>query len=241
MSQRLAGKAIFVTGATRGIGRAIALACANEGATVGLGFRATRPDVLGPTVIPLEMDVTDAASVKTALSRFAEQAGGLDAVVCNAGIHVAGLLATADPAQLRRLVDTNVLGPLHCSSAALPLMLPRKRGLLLFVGSVAASRPARGQAAYAATKGSVEALTRAIAVEYGRKGIRAICIRPGAVETDMLEATLAIAGDEVVGRIPARRIAKPEEIASVAAMLLSDDAAYMNGAIVDVDGGYVSA
>src|SRR5204862_5391917 len=138
-------------------------------------------------------------------------------------------------------VLANVLGPLACARAVLPSMLAQKKGVILFIGSVAASRPVRGQAAYATTKSSVEALTRAIAVEYGRKGIRALCLRPGAVATDMLEATRTMAEDEIVSRIPVRRIAEPLEIAKVATMLLSLDAAYVNGAVVDVDGGYAVA
>jgi 3-oxoacyl-[acyl-carrier protein] reductase len=245
VGDRLAGKRILITGGARGIGRAIATACASDGAIVGIGWFGSREraEELArslPRASAVALDVTDPESVSRAVNAFAGGAG-LDALVANAGIHVAGLLATAEPAALRRLVDTNVLGPLACATAALPIMLRQKRGVLLFVGSVAASRPARGQAAYAATKASVEALTRAIAVEYGRKGIRAVCIRPGAVETEMLEGTLAMAGDEVVSRIPARRVAKPEEIASVATMLLSDDAGYVNGAIVDVDGGYAAS
>jgi len=227
--KRLEGKRIFVTGASRGIGRAIAEACTTEGALVGAGYHREPPEVPHAH----QLDVTDASSIEKALDAF----GGLDAIVVNAAIHSAGLLATAEPDALRRLVDTNVLGPILCARAAVARMLPQKKGLVLFVGSVAASRPARGAAAYAATKASVEALARAIAVEYGRKGIRALCIRPGAVATEMLEATAAMAKDEIEARIPLRRIAEPAELGRFAAFLLSDDAAYANGAVIDVDGG----
>ena len=253
---RLDGKRILVTGAARGIGRAIALACAREGAIVGVGHRRSREDASelaraieaefprrerdrAARLVPI--DVADPESVERAVRGFAEATGGLDSLVANAGVHVAGLLATAKDEDLARLVETNVLGPLLCARAALSIMLGAHAGTLLFVGSVAASRPARGQAAYAATKASVEALARAICVEYARKGIRAICLRPGAVETDMLASTVAMAGEEVTSRIPARRVAKPEEIAAIAVSLLADDAAYVNGAVVDVDGGYGAA
>src|SRR5262249_48307800 len=119
------------------------------------------------------------------------------------------------------------------------VMMNERGGVMIFLGSVAASRPSRGQAAYAATKGAVEALTRAIAVEYGRKGIRAVCIRPGAVATDMLEATMHMAEEELLSRIPTRRVADPKEIAKAVTMVASSDAGYVNGAIIDVDGGYV--
>lgn len=247
MTERLAGRRVLVTGASRGIGRAIALACAREGAVVGVGFRQSRGGAeevaaaAGARASVVELDVTDAASVDRAVAAFAEAAGGLDALVANAGVAASGLLATADPAALRRVVDANVFGPLACARAALPIMLAQRRGVLLFVGSVAASRPARGQAAYACTKASVEALARAIAVEYGRKGIRAVCIRPGAVDTAMLEAARSMADDEILARIPMRRLGAADEIARVATVLLGDDASYVSGAVVDVDGGYGAA
>lgn len=243
----MSGRRILVTGASRGIGRAVALACAEQGATIGLGFRTSRAQAeetarlveqRGARAILVDADIGDPAAVERAFASFASEAGGLDALVANAATHVAGLLATTDPAALERIVRVNTLGPLACARAAIAAMLPQRAGVLLFVGSVAASRPARGQAAYAATKASVEALTRAIAVEYGRKGIRAVCLRPGAVATDMLETTRAMAEEEVVLRIPARRIATPDEIARVAALLISADASYVNGAVIDVDGGY---
>jgi len=245
--KKLAGKRILVTGASSGIGRAIAIACGAQGAIVGVGFHRWREhgeetsneiERGGGVARLVAIDVADPLGVEGAVTHFATESGGLDALVANAATHVSGLLATADPKALRDLVLTNVLGPIGCARAALPHLMKNKAGVLAFIGSVAASRPVRGQAAYAATKGSVEALTRAMAVEYGRKGIRSVCVRPGAVRTDMLEATRAMAEDEITSRIPLRRIAEPHEIARIVAMLLSDDAAYVNGAIIDVDGGY---
>lgn len=242
-------RTILVTGASRGIGRSIAVECARRfpGATIGIGFHASRAaaDETARLVIeaqgkPLLVSayVGDGVAVERAFGAFADEAGGIDALVVNAGTHVAGLLATTELEAIERLVRINTFGPLACARAALPRMLAQKRGLFLFVGSIAASRPTRGQAAYAATKGSVEALTRAVAVEYGKKGIRAICIRPGAVMTDMLEATIAMAGEDVKARIPVRRVADPTEVGRFAALLLSDEASYASGAVIDFDGGY---
>jgi 3-oxoacyl-[acyl-carrier protein] reductase len=242
-------RSILVTGASRGIGRAIAVECARRftGAIVGVGFHASRQAAeetaraigdLNAQAILVPADVADGGAVERAFAAYADEAGGIDALVVNAGTHVAGLLATTEIDALERLVRVNTLGPLACARAALPRMLAQRRGLILFIGSIAAARPARGQAAYAATKGSVEALTRAVAVEYGKKGIRAICIRPGAVRTDMLDATIAMAGEDVTSRIPVRRVAEPVEVGRFAALLLSDDAAYASGAIIDFDGGY---
>ncbi|MFO0734878.1 MAG: SDR family oxidoreductase [Labilithrix sp.] len=221
----MSAKSVFVTGAARGLGKAIADALEQRGDRVGRGTRESA-------------DVTDFSAVEKALTDFA--AGGLDAVIVNAAIAPAGLLATADPAELRRVVETNVLGPLHCARAALPSMMAQRRGLILFIGSVAASRPARGQAAYATSKSGVETLTRSIAVEYGRKGIRAICVRPGAIDTDLLRTTRSLAEREILERIPMKRIAPADEIARAVLMFLGDDASYVNGAVIDIDGGYAA-
>lgn len=219
-------RSIFITGAARGIGKAIADACEARGDRV---FRGTRENA----------NVTDFAQLEKSMSRFANE-GALDIVIANAAVAPTGLLATADPADIRFAVETNVLGPLHCARAALPLMMARRKGLIVFIGSVAASRPARGQAAYATSKSGVESLTRSIAVEYGKKGIRAICLRPGAVDTDLLRATKSLAENEILERIPMKRIASPEEIAKSVLLFLGDDAAYVNGAVIDIDGGYAA-
>lgn len=243
---------VLVTGASRGIGRAIAVACAARypGATIGIGFRVSREAAdetarlvraAGGSPIYVPGNVADGAVVEQAFAAFAKEAGGLDAVVVNAGTHVAGLLATTELDALERVVHVNTLGPLYSARAALPIMLAQKRGLFLFIGSIASARPGRGQAAYAASKASVEALARAIAVEYGRKGVRAICLRPGAVGTDMIEGSLTMAREEIEQRIPLRRIAEAAEIGRFAACLLGGDASYVDGAVIDVDGGYAAS
>jgi 3-oxoacyl-[acyl-carrier protein] reductase len=234
-------KSVFITGASRGLGRAIALAYAARGYRIGIGARTssgsetlTAVKGLGGEASVHRFDVGNYDEVERALTEF----GAMDVMVVNAAIAVTGLFTLAEPDAFRNLIDTNVLGPLYCARAALPRFLEQRAGLFVFVGSVAASRPARGQAAYAASKASVEALTRAIAVEYGRKGIRAVCIRPGAVATDMLRPTQALDERAITERIPMRRVAEPEEIARFVTTM--DDAMYLNGAVLDIDGGYVA-
>ena len=243
----LKGHRILVTGASRGIGRAIALGAAREGAAVGAGYlraeaeaESLRAEVeaAGGRIRLLRFDVADSAAVKAAIDGFAWAEGGLDALVAGAAVPVPGLLAALPDEEIRRATDVNLLGPLFCARAAIPHFLANRSGLLLLVSSVAAVRPGRGQTVYAATKGGVEALARAFAVEYGRKGLRAICLRPGPVTTRMTEGARHLAGEEVLAHVPLGRFASPEEIAEVALFLLSERAAFVNGAVVPVDGGY---
>lgn len=244
----LHGKRIIVTGAGRGIGRAVALACARAGATVGAGVRAltAETDALrqelttatGTTAHLLVFDVRDAAAVTQAVDGFAGAAGGIEGLVNNAGVPASGLLATMSDADIRTAVDTNLVGPLTCTRAVLPAMMAARTGVVINVGSVAAERPFRGQTVYAATKGALEAFTRALAVEVGQKGIRAHCVRPGAIATDMLDGPRALGEAELIARVPLRRLGRPDEIASLVVFLLGDDAGYTTGTVHTVDGGY---
>ncbi len=138
-----------------------------------------------------------------------------------------------------RVVDVNLRGPILCARAVLPVMLEQKAGVIVNVGSVAAERPFRGQAVYAATKGGLESFTRALAAEYGRKGIRAHCVRPGPIETRMLEPSRALGEDELLTRTPLRRLGRPDEVAELALYLLGDKTAFMTGSVHTIDGGYL--
>lgn len=241
----LAGKRIVVTGASRGIGAAIARACAREGARVGVNclsslaaaeaLVAEDPERL--RLLPF--DVSDRAAVDRAVTEFVADEGGVDGWVNNAGINLPDLLVAAAPERIERQVQVNLLGAIHCSQRVLKEMMRARAGVLINLSSVAAARPSRGQAVYAATKGALESLTRALAVEYAKRGVRVHCLRPGPIETEMFAATKELAGEQVKARIPLGRFGTPDDVAAAAVHLLSERAAWTTGGVHTVDGGFL--
>ena len=245
----LEGNRILVTGAGRGIGRAIARACAREGAVVGVNYRTSERAALdlcaeieredGRAAYPLAFDVSDPQAVERGVEEFCERAGGIDVLVNNAGRFDGGLLVTMPVESIQRLLSVNLAGAIYCARAALPHFLRQRSGLVLNIGSVSATRPNQGQSVYVAAKGALEAFTRALAVEYARKNIRALCLCPGPIATEMLAATQAIAGDRMEKRIPLGRLGTAEETARFAVFLLSGQMAFASGSIHALDGGYL--
>jgi 3-oxoacyl-[acyl-carrier protein] reductase len=246
----LTGKRIAITGASRGLGRAIALVCARHGADIAVGYCRSSDaaqqvvaqiTALGRRALPFAIELADPKSIDAAVATAWDGLGALDGWVNNAAAGQNALLVGSDPAAVEKLLAVNLAGPILCARAVVERMLRNKSGVVLNISSVAAVRPSRGMAAYAAAKGGIESFTRALAVEYAKKGLRAVGLRPGAVDTDMLAPTRAVAENEILARIPQGRIASPDEIAGVAAFLLSDRAAYITGETLGADGGFAVA
>jgi 3-oxoacyl-[acyl-carrier protein] reductase len=182
--------------------------------------------------------VASAPAVDALFNLVEAQLGPPDVLVANAGVARDTLLGASEPADFDAVLAVNLLGVVNACRAAARRMIARRRGVIVTISSVAAQRPGRGQSNYAASKGGVEAFTRALAVELAPRGVRVNGVAPGLVETDMTAALRALAPDELRRRVLLGRLGRPEEIARVVGFLASDDASYVTGQIWNVDGGF---
>jgi 3-oxoacyl-[acyl-carrier protein] reductase len=239
-------RAALVTGASRNIGRAIAVALARSNYAVAcFGRDRVALDetaaLVGAAGSEASVHVGDVACDE-AVERFARAAamahGGIDVVVNNAGVMRETRIAEMPPSEVRSGVDVNLVAYYALARATYP-ELRRRRGGIVNIGSLFGSLGVAGAASYCASKAGVEGLTRALAIEWARDGIRAICVAPGYVETEISRAALADAElrKRIVGRIPLRRVATADEIAEFVTFLASPKAAFFNGETVVIDGG----
>ncbi len=246
MTGRLEGRVSLVTGASRGIGRAIARALALEGAIVFVGARdETRlAEVVrecadaGGTAVALGLDVADRASVDIALQKILEAQGRLDHLVNNAGITRDNLLLRMKKEEWDQVIATNLTGTYLCTQAVLKPMLKQRSGRIVNVTSVVGLTGNAGQANYAASKAGIIGFTKAVAREVASRSITVNAVAPGFIDTDMTAAMTEKARESLTSSIPLGRVGRPEDIASAVAFLVSDAAAYITGQVLGVDGGF---
>jgi 3-oxoacyl-[acyl-carrier protein] reductase len=243
---RLKDQVALVTGGSRGIGRAIVKAFVAEGAKVGFVYRGNQAaaDSLAQeitsssgTILALQGDVTNPETAQSCAERLEKEWGRLDILVNNAGIIRDDLFVRMEPDSWDSVLRTNLGGTYNFCRAVAYTLMKQRRGRIINISSIAAERANQGQANYATSKGAINALTRALAVELASRNVTVNAIAPGFIETDMSEAVRNKAGDMIKKVIPMRRLGQPEDIARVAVFLASADAAYITGQVINVDGG----
>ena len=244
----LTGQVALVTGGGTGLGRAIARSLAGAGAQVVITGRTEATLAEAARALPGHLgykvhDVTDLASHAALIEEVEQGSGPVSILVNNAGRHLKTPFVETDPNELRAIVETNLIGTAELTRAAVQRMVPRRRGNVVMISSMAGLMGLTGVSAYSLTKAGLLGLTRALAVELGPSGIRVNAICPGFIDTAMFRQ--AMAGDparfsRITDRIPLPSLGTPEDIGNTVAFLCSDRGRYLNGVVLPVDGGFVS-
>jgi len=228
-------RTVLVTGGSRGIGLACARGFAADGHRVAVTFSSTPVDEAG--LVAVKCDVTDAAQVEAAVAEVESQLGPVEVLVANAGVNRDGLLVRMSESDFTEVLDTNLTATWRLAKRTLPAMMKARWGRVIVVSSVGAYLGAPGQANYAASKAGLVGFARSLARELGSRNITFNVVAPGFVDTDMTQALTDEQRAGIVSQVPLGRYAKPEEIAAAVRFLASDDASYITGAVIPVDGG----
>ncbi|MFP4050774.1 MAG: SDR family NAD(P)-dependent oxidoreductase [Thermoplasmata archaeon] len=245
MSKKLEGKKAIVTGASRGIGRGIALKFAEEGAVVGINYNSSEDkakDVLKKVNkksegVLLKGDVGDRGDARLVIKDFVKEYGGLDILVNNAGIYYRKDLEETTIEEYEKTMAVNTKGPFMLSKFALPHLKKSDQGRIINLSSQLAFRGSTHGTAYVTSKAAIVGLTRALALELGPEGITVNAIAPGTIDTDIIAGYSEEKRKKRAEKIPVKKIGTPEDIAEAALYLASDMGSYVNGEIMGVNGG----
>jgi 3-oxoacyl-[acyl-carrier protein] reductase len=245
--KKLAGRTALVTGASRGIGRAVALVLAAEGAAVAVNYRSRREEAddvvaairdMGGTAVALQADVSDYAQAQALVRSTIDELGGLHVLVNNAGVAKDALIYSMQPDEWLDVMRVNFGGVFNCTKAAMGHLMGQRDGAIVNVSSVMGERGWTGESNYAASKAAINAFTRCCAMELARFGVRVNAVLPGFAPTELVAGLTARDGGKgILRQLPVRAFATVDDVAQVVGFLASPGAGYMTGSLVNVDGG----
>ena len=244
----LEGKVALVTGASRGIGRSIALALAEEGAAVAINYagnikaaEAVQAEIVGNggRAVIVKADVSDAEAVEAMIETVINEYGTIDILVNNAGITRDGLLIRMKQQDWDAVINTNLSGIFNCTKSVAKLMMKKRAGKIVNMASVVGLTGNVGQTNYSAAKAGVIGFTKSLARELAARGVTVNAVAPGCIATDMTAVIPDKAKENLVNNIPLGKMGKPEDVADTVLFLVSDMAAYITGQVINVDGGMV--
>ncbi len=225
---------VFVTGGNRGIGLAIAQRFAKDGFKVAISYREQKPS---DNFYMVKADVTDSKSIDLAIDEIEKNLGPLDVVVINAGTNKDALAMRLEDSDMENIINTNLMGSLRVARRSVKSMIKNRKGTIIFIGSVVGLLGSPGQMVYASTKAGLIGAARSLAREVGSRGVTVNVVAPGYVDTDMTNELDEARKDMIATSTPLGRTASASEIAGVVRFLASDDASFITGAVIPVDGG----
>ena len=246
MPPNLEGHVALITGASRGIGRAIALRLASDGAKIAVNYNSGETPAQqlvdeitanGGEAVAIQADVSDEAQVKSMVAQIRKKWKRLDVLVNNAGVRNDRLLMRMTTKEWDDTLNVNLRGAYFCTKAALPLMVRQRRGRIIYISSVVGVAGNPGQANYAASKAALIGLAKSVAKEVARRNVTANALAPGYILTEMVEELSDDLKAQVLSRVPMNRLGVPDDVTGIVAFLCSDEASYITGQTIRIDGG----